>query len=223
MVNNQNHTDHVLCSQRWRSFLQLAKTKLGVDSGSDHELLIAKFSLKLKKVGEIIKPFRYDLNQMLYTVEMMNRFKGLDLVDRVCEGLWTEVNNIIQEAMTKSIPKKNKFKKEKEWSETLQLAEKRREAKGKEKERERYTQLNVEFQRIARREKKAFLNEQCKETGRTIEWERLEISQENWRYKGTFHTRKDMIKDRNSKDITEAEEIKKRWQECTELLKWVLI
>ena len=92
--------------------------------------------------------------------------------------------------------------------EALQTAEERREAKSK-GEKERYTQLNSEFQRIARRDKKAFLNEQCKEIGRTIEWERLEIPQENCRYKGTFHTRKDTIKDRKSKDLTEAEETKK--------------
>ena len=91
----------------------------------------------------------------------MNRFKGLDLVDRVPEELWTELHNIVQEVVTKTIPKKKKCKKEK-WlpEEALQIAEKRREAKDK-GERERYTQLNVEFQRIARREKKA-LSEQCK-------------------------------------------------------------
>ena len=86
-----------------------AKTKLGADYGSDHELLIAKFRLELKKVGKITRPFGYDLNQVPYdyTVEVMNRFKGLDLVDRVPEELWTEVCNIVAEVITKSIPKKN--------------------------------------------------------------------------------------------------------------------
>ena len=96
-------------------------------------------------------------------MEVINRFKGLDLVDRVPEELWTEVHNIVQEAVTKTIPKKKKCKKAKWLSEEgLQRAEKRREVKGK-GERERHTQLNAEFQRIARRDKKAFLNEQCKE------------------------------------------------------------
>ena len=96
-------------------------------------------------------------------MEVTNRFKGLDLVDRVPEELWTEVHNIVQEAVTKTIPKKNKCKKAKWLSEeTLQIAEQRREAKSK-GERERYTQLNAEFQKIARRDKKAFFYEQCKE------------------------------------------------------------
>ena len=82
---HRNQVDYILCSQRWRSSIQSANTRLGVDCGSNHELLIAKFRLKLKKVGKITKPFRYDLNQIPYdyTVEVINRFKGLDLIDRV--------------------------------------------------------------------------------------------------------------------------------------------
>ena len=83
----QNQIDYILCSQRWRSSIQLAKPRLGADCVSDHELLIAKFRLKLKKVGKTTRPFRYDLNQIPYdyTVEVTNRFKGLDLIDRVPE------------------------------------------------------------------------------------------------------------------------------------------
>ena len=105
------------------------------------ELLIAKFRLKLKKTGKITRPFRYDLNQIPcnYTVEVTNRFKRSDLIDRVPEGLWTEVHDIVQEAVIKTIPKKTKFKKAKWLSEeALQIAEKRREAKSK-GEKERYT------------------------------------------------------------------------------------
>ena len=99
-------------SQRWRSSIQSANTRLGVDCGSDHELLIAKFRLKLKKVGKTTRPFRHDLNQILYdyTVEVRNRFKGLDLIDRVPDELWTEVCDIVQEAVIKTIPKKKKGK-----------------------------------------------------------------------------------------------------------------
>ena len=119
----------------------------------------------MKKVGETIRPFRYDLNQIPYdyTVEVMNRFKELDLIDRMPEELWTEVHNTVQEAVTKTVPKKNKCKEAKWLSkEALKIPKERREAKGK-RERERYTQLSAEFQGIARRGKKAFLNEKHKE------------------------------------------------------------
>ena len=107
---------------------------------------------------------------------MTIRFKVLDLIDRAPEELWTEVRDIVQEAVIKTIPKKKKCKKAKGLSEeALQIAEKRREAKGK-AEKERYTHLNAEFQRIARRDKKAFLCDHCKKYRKTIEWERLESS-----------------------------------------------
>ena len=108
----------------------------------------------MKKVRKTTRPFRYDLNQIPYdyTVEVINRFKGLDLIDRVPEELWTEVCDTVQEAVIKTIPKKKKYKKAKWLSEeALQIAEKRKEAKDK-REKERYTHLNAEFQRIARRE-----------------------------------------------------------------------
>ena len=107
----------------------------------------------MKKVGKITRPFRHDLNQIPYdyTVEVRNRFKGLDLIDRVPDDLWTEAHDIVQETGSKTIPKKKKFKKVKWLSEeALQLAVKRREVKSK-GEKERYTHLNAEFQRIARR------------------------------------------------------------------------
>ena len=102
--------DYILCSQRWRSCIQSAKTRPGADCGSDHELLIAKFRVKLKKVGKITRLFRYDLNQIPYdyTVKGRNRFKGLDLIDRVPDELWIEVRDIVQETGNKIIPKKKK-------------------------------------------------------------------------------------------------------------------
>ena len=137
----------------------MSKTRPGAEYGSDHELLIAKFRLKLKRVGKTTRPFRYDLNQIPYdyTVEVRNRFKGLDLIDRVLDELWMEVRDIEQETGIKTIPKKKKCKKAKWLSEeALQIAVKGREAKSK-GERQRYKHLNAEFQRIARRDKKAFL------------------------------------------------------------------
>ena len=116
----------------------------------------------MKKVGKTTRLFRYDLNQIPcdYTVEVRNRFKGLDLIDRVPDELWMEVRDIAQETVIKTIPKKKKCKKAKWLSEkALQIAEKRREEKGK-AEKERYTHLDAEFQRKARSNKKAFLSDQ---------------------------------------------------------------
>ena len=95
--------------------MQSAETRLGADCGSDNELLIAKFRLKLKKVGKTTRPFRYDLNQIHYdyTLEVRNRFKGLDLIDRVPDELWTEVHYIVQETGIKTIPMEKKCKKSK--------------------------------------------------------------------------------------------------------------
>ena len=118
----------ILCHQRWRSSIQLAKTT-GADCGSDHELLIAKFRPKLKKVGKTTKLYRYDLNQTHYhyIVEVTNRFKGLDMIDGVPEEVSMEVHDTAQEAVIKTIPKKKKSKKV-EWlsDEALQIAEKKR-------------------------------------------------------------------------------------------------
>ena len=134
-----NQIDNILCSQRWRSPIQSAKTRLGADCGSDHELLIAKFRHKLKKLWKTTRPFRYDLNQIPYdyTMEVTNRLNGLDLIDRVPEELWMEVHDTVQEAVIKTTPIKNKCKKAKCLSEeTLQTPGQRREVKGKgEKER----------------------------------------------------------------------------------------
>ena len=141
--------DYIICSQRWRSSIQSAKRRPGTDCGSDSELLIAKFRLKLKKVGKTTRPFRYDLNQIPYeyTMEVRNRFKGLDLIDRVPEELWTGVHDIVQETVIKMIPMEKKGKKAKWLSGmVLQIAVKRREVKSKE-ENERYSYLNAEFQR----------------------------------------------------------------------------
>ena len=118
------------------------------------------------KKGKTTRPFRCDLNQIPndYTVKVTNRFKGLDLIDRMPEELWTEVHDIVQEAVIKTITRKKKCKKAKWLSEeALQIAEKRREIKGK-GEKQTYSHLNALFQRIVRRDKKAFLSDQCKET-----------------------------------------------------------
>ena len=186
----RNQTDDILCSQRWRSSIQSAKTRRGADCGSDHELLIAKF--RLKESRKTTRPLMYDLNQIpnAYTVEMTNRFKGLDLINRVPEELWTEVHDIVQEAVIKTITKKKKCKKAKSLSEEgLQIAEKKREAKGK-GEKERYTHLNTEFQRIKRRDKKEFLSDQCKEIeGNNRMGKTRDLFKKIRDTKGTFHAK----------------------------------
>ena len=156
----------------------------------------------MKKVGKTTRPFRYDLNQIPYdyTVEVMNRFKELDLVDRVPEELWTEVCNIVWEAATKTIPKKKKCKKEKCLSEeALQIAEERREAKSR-GEREdipnRIQSPNEQFKEVEENKRMGKTSDLFKKIGDT---------------KGTFQARMGKIKDRNSKDLTEAEDTKKSW------------
>ena len=147
-------------------------------------------------------------------MEVANGFKELDLIDRVPEELWTEVYDIVQEVMIKTSPKNKKCKKGK-WlpEEALQTAEKRRKAKGK-GEKERYIRLNAEFQRIARRDKKGFLSEQCKQTeennrvGKTRDlFKKIRDTKE------AFHAKMGTIKERNGMDLTEADDIKKRWPE----------
>ena len=148
-----------------------------------------------------------------------NRFIGLYLIDRVPEELWMEVRDIVQEAVIKTIPKKKKCSKAKWLSEeSLQITVKRREVKGK-GEKERYSYLNAEFQRIARRDKKAFLSDQCKEIEEKNRMEKTtDLFKKIRDTKETFHANMGTIKDRNDMDLTEAEDIKKRWQEHTEEL-----
>ena len=164
-------------------------------------------------MGKTTRPFRYNLNQnpYSYTVEVGNRFKGLDLIDRVPNELGREIFDTVQETGSKTIPKKKKCKKEKCLS---GIAVKRRETKSK-GEKERYTYLNAEFQRLARG---VFLNDQCKEIeennrmGQTRDLKKIRDT------KGTFHAKMGSIKDRNLRDLTEADDVKKRWQEYTEKL-----
>src|SRR5574337_387680 len=138
----------------------VSKNKTGSLLWSDHKLLIAKFRLKLKKVGKTTRTFRYDLKQIPYdyTLEVRNRLKGLDLIDRVPDELWTEVQDIVQETGIKTIPMEKKSKKAKWLSgEALLIAVKRRKTKSK-GEKESYKHQNAEFQRIARRKPSSAIN-----------------------------------------------------------------
>ena len=175
----------------------------------------------MKKVGKNTRPFRYDLNQIHYdyTVEVRNRFKGLDLIDRVPDELWTEVCDIVEETGIKTIPMEKKCKKAKWLSgEALQIAIKRREMKSK-GEKEICKHLNAEFQKIARRDKNAFLRYQCKEIEENNRMGKTrDLFKKIRDTKGIFRAKMGSIKDRNGMDLTEAEDIKKRWQEYREEL-----
>ena len=149
-------------------------------------------------------------------MEVRNRFKGLYLIDSVPDELWTEVRDIVQETGIKTSP----MEKNAKWlsGEALQIAVKRREVKGK-GEKERYTHLNAESQRIARRDEKAFLRDQCKEIEENNRMGKTsDLFKKTQDTKGIFHAKMGTIKDKNSMDLTEAEDIKKRWQEYTEEL-----
>ena len=150
----------------------------------------------MMKVGKTTRPFRYDLNQIPYdyTVEVRNRFKGLDLIDRVPDELWNEVRDIVQETGIKTIPMEKKCKKAKWLSgEALQIAVKRREAKSK-REKERYKHLNVEFQRTAWRDKKAFFSDQCKEIEENNRMGKTrDLFKKIKDTKGTFHAKMQAI------------------------------
>ena len=150
---------------------------------------------------------------------MRNIFKGIDLIDRLPDELWMEVCDIVQETGIKTIPMEKKCKKEKWLSEeALQIAMKRREVKSK-GGKERYKHLNAEFQRIARRDKKAFFSDQCKEIEENNRMEKtIDLFKKIRDTKRIFHAKMGIIKNRNSRDLMEADDIKKRWQEYTEKL-----
>ena len=149
-------------------------------------------------------------------MEVRNRFKGLDLIDTVPDELWTEVRDTVEETGIKTIPMGKKCKKAKWLSEeATQIAVKTREVKSK-GEKERYKHLTAEFQRIARRDKKAFLSDQCREREENNRMGKTrDLFKKIRDTKGTFHAKMGSIKDRNGMDLTEAEDIKKRWQEYT--------
>ena len=162
-------------------------------------------------LGKTTRPFRYGLNQIPYdyTVEVRNRFKGLDLIE--CLKKCGQIHDIVQETGIKTIPMEKKCKKAKWLSEeALQIAVKGREAKSQE-EKERYSHMNAEFQRIARRDKKAFLSNQCKEIEENNRMGKTrDLFKKIRDTKGTFHAKMGSIKDRNGMDLTETEDIKKR-------------
>ena len=173
----------------------------------------------MKKVGKTTRPITYDVNQIPYdyTVEVTNRFKGLDLTDRVPEKLWTEVHDTVQQAVIKTIPKKKKCKKARCLSEeALQIAEKRSERR---RRKGKIYSSECRVPKNSKRDKKAFLSDQCEEIEENNKMGKTRDLLKKIRdKKGIFHAKMGLIKDRNGMGLTEAEDIKKRWQEYTEEL-----
>ncbi|CAF1396827.1 unnamed protein product [Adineta steineri] len=217
----RNQIDYILCNQRWRSSIKLSKTRPTADCGTEHELLLAKIQIKLKKTGKVVKQLKYDSANIphQYTVNIKNRFDGLDLEDRLPEGLWTEIRGIIKEETTKNIPHQKKQKRAKWLSDdTLKVAEERRKEKSN-NDRTTFSILNAKFQRMARRDKDIYMNQQCKEIeennrkGRT-----RDLFKKVKEIKGNVQAKWSAIQDKHGNDLTEKEAIKKRWQEYTEEL-----
>ncbi|CAF5074997.1 unnamed protein product, partial [Rotaria magnacalcarata] len=217
----KNQIDYILCSQRWRSSIQLAKTRPGADCGSDHELLIAKFQIKLKTTSKTARLARYNLSNIphKYAVKVKNRFDGLDLIDREPEELWSEVRDIIKDEANKNIPN-NKTPKKAKWltADTLKIAEERRNAKGSE-DKERFSRLNAEFQRRARRDREKHINDQCQQIeDNNRKGKTRDLFKKIDEIKRTFHAKIGTIKDKQGRDLMEKDDIKKRWRKYTEEL-----
>ncbi|KFD66335.1 hypothetical protein M514_21622 [Trichuris suis] len=207
--------------QRWRSSIRSAKTRPGADCGSDHEPLIAKFRLKLKTVRKADRPNRYQLDNIPhdYGKEVMNKFQALHLTNRTPEELWRDVRDIVQGTASRLIPPRTKSKKA-TWlsQEALRVAEDRREAKRK-GERGRFVQLNAEFERLARRDREDFLEEQCTEVEENNRRGKIRDLYKKVRgIKEVFRPKISTIKDENGRDLTNIEEIKKRWRDYTNKL-----
>ena len=198
---------YIKCSLGISNFLEEISR---ADCGSKHEILIAKFRIKLKKVGKTSRPFRNDLNQIPYdyTVEVRNRCKGLAWW-AMNGGLWHCTGDRNQDHLQEKEMQKSKIAV---WGGLTNSCEKKRNERQREKER--YTHLNAEFQRIARRDKKAFFSDQCKEIEENTRKEKTRDLFKNIRdTTGIFHAKMGSIKDRNGMDLTEEEDIKKRWQD----------
>ena len=173
---HQNQTDYILCKQRWRSSIQSANTRPGADCGSDHELLIAKFRLKLNKVGKTTRPFRYDLNQIpyAYTVEVRNRIKGLDLIECLMNYGWRFVTLYRRQGSRPSPRKRNAKRQMFLWRGLTNIWEKKKSQKQRRKGK--IYPFECRVPKNSKRDKKAFLSDLCKYIEENNRMGRIEIS-----------------------------------------------
>ena len=217
----RNQIDYILCNRRWKSSITSVKTRPGSDCGTDHELLLATFRIKLKNHLQSTQPMKFNLQNIptTYTVEVKNRFNELDLSDREPEELWLEIRNIVNEAARTNIPRIKKTKKASWLSKnTLRIAEERREAKTS-GNRQSFAKLNADFQREARKDRARQVNEEC---GKIEEYNKKGMTRDLFKkikhLQGQFSARNGTLLNREGKQISNGEEIKNRWKEYTEEL-----
>lgn len=200
----------------------MTKTRPGADCGSDYELLITKPKVKLKSTDKIVKLITYNINNIpyKYAVEVRNRFDALDLEEREPEELWSKIRNIIEDEAKRNIPNKKKSTKAKWLSvDALRIAEeRRRNAKGN-GDKQEFSRLNGELQKMARRDKDKSMNDQCQEIEDDDRKEKTrDLFKKINQIKSTFYANAGTVKDKQGKDLTEKNYIKKRWSEYTEEL-----
>ena len=218
---HRNQIDYILCNRRWKSSITSVKTRPGADCGTDHELLLANFKIKLKRYNKVSKTTKLNVQNIphSYNVEIKNRFAELELIGREPEELWQEIHQIIHEEAKKNIPATTTTKKRNWISEnTLRIAKERREAKTN-GNKQLFSKLNAEFKREVRKDKMRQIQNECKKIeeynkkGRT-----RDLFKKIKELRGQFAARNGIILDRNGKQLSDAEEIKKRWEEYTEEL-----
>ena len=216
---HRNQIDYILCQRRWKSSVQSARTLPGADCGTDHELLVAGIRVKLKKIKRVALPKRYDLENIpeKYTLEVKNRFKALDLLERQPDELWGEIKHIIEEEAKEKVPIIKKQKGAKWLSEkAIRIAEERRKMKAR-KDVQGMRRLNADFQRQARKDKETYLNKECMEIEENNKIGRTrDLFKKIRDITGKFTPKIGVMKNRDGKDLVEEFEIKKRWKEYTE-------
>jgi len=218
----RNQIDYILIKKRWRSAISSVKTMPGADCGTDHELLVAKIKVKLKKVKGNKAPLRYDLQNIPveYNVEIRNRFAAIELDDKEPDELWEDIKMAVNETAAKQVPRR-KYKKRKAWisQQAIDIAEERRKMKKLGKSKEDIQVLNRRFQRQVRQDKEQYISEMCKDIenennlGRT-----RDIFKKIKDITGKFTPRNGCLRSKDGKNLTEATEVKTKWKEYTEKL-----
>lgn len=216
---HRNQIDYIMCQKRWKSSVLAAKTLPGADCGTDHELLMAKIRIKLRKVKRTTVPQRFDIEniQDRYVTEVRNRFSALELEGKEPEAMWNEIRDTVISMANEHVPKVRKTKR-KEWmsEEAIKIAEERR-VKKTQGDLEGTRKLNADFQRQVRRDKAAYLNEQCKEVEENNKKGRSrDLFKKISEITGKSTDKLGVTKNREGKDLIEEEELKNRWKEYTE-------
>ena len=218
---HRNQIDYILCNRQWKSSITSIKTRPGADCGTDHELLLACFRIKLKQHHKPTQTIKPDLQNIphKYKVEVKNRFDALNLIDREPEELWQEIRDIINDETKRNIPTTPKKKKNNRISSsTLEIAKKRREAKAN-GNRQAFTKLNADFQHVARKDKERQIIQECE---KVEEYNKRGMTRDLFKkikqLRGQFIPRNGTLTDQNGKHLTNGDEIKNKWKQYTEKL-----